>query len=278
MDRTRVRVDDGVELAVESVGSGPPLLLVHGFGGAKEDFADHVDALAQTHRVVVFDHRGHGASDAPDDERAYSLDCMATDTIQVVDALGIDTFTLLGHSMGGMVARRLVLAHPERVDAIVFMDTSAGRVPGVDPELVDFGVAIGRQDGKEALKTALDSAAVLETPAYQRLLSERAGYCEFVDRKWSDLSVVMWCAMATEIAHQPEQLAELSSLRMPTLVMVGELDESFVEPSRAIASTISGAVLVEIPDAGHSPQFEAPALWFDALSTFLRTPAVATRD
>jgi len=70
----RIEMDDGVSLAVERTGSGPPLLLVHGFGGAKEDFADHLDALAQHSDVVVFDHRGHGASDQPPDEAAYSLD------------------------------------------------------------------------------------------------------------------------------------------------------------------------------------------------------------
>src|SRR5215218_7381756 len=115
----RVTMDDGVALAVTDTGSGPPLLLVHGFGGAKEDFADHIDALAERRRVVTFDHRGHGESDGPSDLEAYSFDRMAADVQGVADALGIDGFRLLGHSMGGMVARRVVLAHPTRVDALV---------------------------------------------------------------------------------------------------------------------------------------------------------------
>jgi 3-oxoadipate enol-lactonase len=83
----RVTVDDGVGLEVHAVGpdDAPGLLLVHGFGGAKEDFADHVGALAAHHRVVVFDHRGHGASDAPDDPAAYSLDRLAADTVAVAN-------------------------------------------------------------------------------------------------------------------------------------------------------------------------------------------------
>ncbi len=278
MDRTRVRVDDGVELAVQSAGSGPALVLVHGWGGAKEDFSDHVGALAQTHRVVTFDHRGHGASDAPADERAYTLDRMAADTIQVADALGIAAFTLLGHSMGGMVARRVVLAWPGRVDALIFMDTSAGVPEGFDMSLVGVGVNVARADGKDALKVLMDSHAVLETPAYERLLAERPGYQEFIARKWADLSVVMYVAMAIDMANQPDQLADLAAVSVPTLVIVGALDRGFVEPSRAIARTIPGAELVEIPDAGHSPQFESPQRWFDALSTFLHVPAAAHRD
>src|SRR5947207_8734986 len=121
-----VTTDDGDRLAVEIAGHGPGLLLVHGFGGAKEDFTDHVPALARDHTVVVFDHRGHGSSDKPDDRNAYSLERLATDTIEVADAAGFDSFRLLGHSMGGMVSRKVVLREPERIDAFIMMDTSAG--------------------------------------------------------------------------------------------------------------------------------------------------------
>ena len=86
----RVITDDGVGLATVVAGSpeAPGLLLVHGIGGAKEDFADHIDALAKDHRVVAFDHRGHGESDAPHDAAAYSLDRFAADTATVVTATG----------------------------------------------------------------------------------------------------------------------------------------------------------------------------------------------
>src|SRR6266545_778990 len=249
----RVTMDDGVALEVTDTGSGPALLLVHGFGGAKEDFADHVDALAGRHRVVTFDHRGHGESDDPPDVSAYSLDRMATDLLGVVDTLGIDGFRLLGHSMGGMVARRFVLAHPSRVDALVLMDTSPGPVPGIDPQLAGLAAQVALDDGKDVLRPMLDAAGTLETPAYLRLLEERPGYRELEDYKWASLSGVMWAAKA----------------RCPTLVIVGAEDESFVEPSRQMAAVIPGAELVVVPDAGHSPQFENPLPWFDALDGFL---------
>ncbi len=265
----RVTMDDGVALEVTDTGSGPALLLVHGFGGAKEDFADHVDALAGRHRVVTFDHRGHGESDDPPDVSAYSLDRMATDLLGVVDTLGIDGFRLLGHSMGGMVARRFVLAHPSRVDALVLMDTSPGPVPGIDPQLAGLAAQVALDDGKDVLRPMLDAAGTLETPAYLRLLEERPGYRELEDYKWASLSGVMWAAMAREIVHQPNQLALLAKVRCPTLVIVGAEDESFVEPSRQMAAVIPGAELVVVPDAGHSPQFENPLPWFDALDGFL---------
>jgi 3-oxoadipate enol-lactonase len=265
----RVTMDDGVALEVTDAGSGPGLLLVHGFGGAKEDFSDHVGTLAARHRVVTFDHRGHGESDDPPHPAAYSLDRMATDVLGVADSLGVDGFRLLGHSMGGMVARRVVLAHPERIEALVLMDTSPGPVPGLDADLVELAAGIALNEGKDVLKPMLDEAGTLDTPAYLRVLAERPGYREFGERKWDALSGVMWATMAREILHQPDQLALLAGVRCPTLVIVGEQDESFVGPSHEMAAVIPGAELVVVRDAGHSPQFENPSDWYDALDGFL---------
>jgi pimeloyl-ACP methyl ester carboxylesterase len=269
----RITTDDGVELEARAAGpiDAPGLLLVHGFGGAKEDFADHVDALADGHRVVVFDHRGHGASDAPEDPAAYSLDRLAADTLVVADALGLRDLRLLGHSMGGMVARRLVLARRDRVDALVFMDTSPGPPPGLDPELVAFGVEVVRTEGMAELKRVQDGLDILGSAAYQRVLAERPGFREFTEQKWAALSPVMWSTLALEIVTQPDETSQLSKLRQPTLVIVGDQDETFLDPSRAIAAAVPGARFAVIPDAGHSPQFENPDVWRRELSEFLAT-------
>jgi pimeloyl-ACP methyl ester carboxylesterase len=265
----RVRTDDGVELDVETDGSGPGLLLVHGHGGAKEDFADHIERFAQRHTVVTFDHRGHGSSDQPTDPAAYSLARMRADTWAVADAVGFDRFRVLGHSMGGMVVRRLPLEQPERIEALVLMDTSGGPVPDLVPALVEAAAYIGLAEGKDALKALLDSAGALATTADQRVLAERPGYREFQDRKWLDTSVVMWGTLACEIARQPDDLLILREVACPTLVIVGELDLPFVASSYALTDAIPGAHLEVIPEAGHSPQFENTDAWWAALSSFL---------
>ncbi len=275
--RMRVTMDDGVALEVTDTGSGPGLLLVHGFGGAKEDFADHVDALAARHRVVTFDHRGHGESDDPPDAADYSFDRMAADVLGVADAMGIEAFRLLGHSMGGMVARRVVLAAPERIDVLVLMDTSPGPIPGLDPELADLAAAIMLEQGKDVLKPLLDEAGTLESPAHLRVLAERPELVEYEARNWQAVSPVMWATMLRELVHQPDQLALLAGVHCPTLVIVGEQDKPFVDASRDMAATIPGAELVVVHDAGHSPQLENPIAWFDAVDGFLlgieRAPA-----
>jgi pimeloyl-ACP methyl ester carboxylesterase len=266
----RVCTDDGVELEVVEAGAGPPLLLVHGLGGAKEDFTDHLETLGRRARVVAFDHRGHGESDKPDDAAAYSFDRLAADTLAVADTLGIDSFRLLGHSMGGMVARRVVLAEPDRVDAIVFMNTSAAAPSGLAADVVAAGAALALQPGgMAALRRLLDDAEVLGSEADRRVMAERPGYREFAQYKWNALAPVMWATLVVEIVERPDELDQLRSVRCPTLVIVGVQDETFLEPSRALASAIPGARLVEIDDAGHSPQFENPSAWLAALEAFL---------
>lgn len=266
----RVRTDDGVDLAVEEAGTGPPLLLVHGLGGSKEDLTEHFDTLARRARVVTFDHRGHGESDKPDSADAYSFDRLAADTLMVADALGLDSFRLLGYSMGGMVARKLVLAVSERVDGMVFMSTAAAAPPALDPELVRLAAAlIVEPGGKDQLRDLLDDADALGSEAGRRVEAERPGYKEFGDYKWRVLSPVGWATLVVELVSQPDELHRLREVRCPVLVTVGEQDATFLEPSRAIAAAVPGAHYVEIADAGHAPQFENPAAWLAALEGFL---------
>jgi pimeloyl-ACP methyl ester carboxylesterase len=244
--------------------------MVHGFTGAKEDFSDHVTRFAEHARVVTFDHRGHGESGHPTEAGAYSLDRLAADTLAVADALGLDRFRLLGHSMGGMVTRRLVLAHPERVEALVLMSTSSGVPDGIDRELVDAAAQIALTDGMTALRVILDEADVLGSEADRRVQATRPGYVEFNARKWAQVSPIAYAALLREIFAQPQQLEAMAQVACPTLVIVGEQDERFVDDANRIATMVPDAALVVVPDAGHSPQFENPEPWFEAVDGFLR--------
>jgi 3-oxoadipate enol-lactonase len=265
-----------VSLAVAEAGEGGrPLLLVHGFTGAKEDFTDWLDPLAELGwHVVAADHRGHGASDQPEDEAAYSFDAFATDLVGLIDALGWSTVVALGHSMGGMVVQTAVLRAPERFEGLVLMDTSH-RGLRADPALVELGVAIARAEGIAAVMAAQDAmgddGAPLGTPAHQRLLDSRPGYKDFGARKMLASSPAMYSAMLQAItaATGIDRLPDLPQIQVPTLVIVGDQDTPFLKPSRRMAEAIPGAELAVIPDAGHSPQFENTDLWWKALTSFL---------
>jgi pimeloyl-ACP methyl ester carboxylesterase len=275
-----IEVDAGpVVLAVAEAGSGGTgLLLLHGFTGAKEDFADWIDAFAaRGFHVVAPDHRGHGASGHPDEESAYSLATFADDARRLVDELGWDRFALLGHSMGGMIAQHLALAVPERLSALVLMDTTYRNVEGIDPALVALATEVVRTEGVERLLELMNERdAPLATAADARVRAEREGYVAFGERKFLACSPAMYAAMAAELLNDHDYLAQLATLDVPTLVVVGEQDTPFLAASQAMADAIPDAELVVLPDAGHSPQFEAPEAWWDAVSGFLervRSPA-----
>ncbi|MSO79067.1 MAG: alpha/beta fold hydrolase [Acidimicrobiia bacterium] len=268
-EQMRVTTDDGVGLAVEVTGTGAPLVMIHGFTGVKDDFSDHLDVFAHDSTVVTFDLRGHGESDKPESGDAYSFDRLAADTFAVADALGLEHFRLFGHSLGGMVARRVVLGAPSRIDALVLMSTSAGRPSGVDPELVDVGVAVALTEGMQVVRQVLDELDPLGTFANQRVRLERPDYEDYGRRNFFNVPAVAYAALISDIAYQPDQLAEMRDVTCPTLVIVGEQDNAFLPDSLALADVIPGAELVVVPDAGHSPQFENPPVYQAAMERFL---------
>jgi 3-oxoadipate enol-lactonase len=249
---------------------------VHGFTGAKEDFADHAPRFAEHLTVATFDHRGHARSDAPADDGAYSLDRLAADTLAVADASGFDRFRLLGHSMGGMVARRLVAAHPERVEALVLMSTSPGPPPELDPSLADVAAQLALEDGMPMLREVLDAMDPLGSEADRRVRAERPGYEDYMTWKWAHMSPHAYAGLVRDILGQSDELDALRAVTCPALVVVGEQDATFVDDAHRMAEAIPGAQLAVIPDAGHSPQFENPEPWFEAVDGFLR--AVPARE
>src|SRR5438477_1241899 len=264
---------DGLSFEIAEAGRGNErrVLLVHGFTGAKDDFVDAVDRLADAGwHAVAPDLRGHGNSSKPASEDDYDLDLFADDLWALVDALGWDGFVLLGHSMGGMAAQVAAVRQPARLRGLVLMDTSHGPPEGVDGSLMDLGVAVAREQGLEALRVLQDEhAAPLDTPAALRLRAERPGWEEFERRKFLASSAAMWAAMAPKMLNQADRLDRLATLPVPTLVIVGGQDEPVVRPSPRMAKAIAGARLTVIPDAGHSPQFENTEAWWDALTSFL---------
>ena len=113
---------DGVELAYVERGTGEPaILLLHGMACVHEHMAPLVEAFAPSHRCVAFDMRGHGSSGVPRD--AYSADDFTSDIAFAIDELGLDRPILIGHSFGGSVSLIFASTHPERVRALVMLDS-----------------------------------------------------------------------------------------------------------------------------------------------------------
>lgn len=267
---------DPVELAIAEEGvGGRPLLLLHGFTGAKEDFTPWFDDLAAMGwHAVAPDQRGHGASDKPDHDAAYSFELFAADLLALLDELGWSSAVVLGHSMGGMVVQTAALQAPGRFDALVLMSTSH-RALRADPDLVEAACTIAATDGMAALRDVFDAIGAespVDSDIDRRLKSERPEYKAFGDRKLLASSPAMYTQMVraiTGISPGIDRLDDLRRLQVPVLLLVGEHDKAMVPPSRRMAEAIPGAQLAVVADAAHSPQFEAPEPCWAALHAFL---------
>src|SRR5262245_50183380 len=207
-------------LHVDVDGAGPPVLLAHGFGGSARNFGPQMRALRDRHRVVRYDARGHGRSDAPTDPAAYTPATFVADMGRVLDEAGATTAVVGGLSMGAGVSLRFALAHPGRVRGLLLCAFPAGTDDpnGFAGKALGFAETIERE-GLEAAgeayvwgpKTRLDRNAVnfvrqgfLEHPPHALALTLRG-----------------------VIAAQPSVAAmreDLAAVRCPALVVVGSED------------------------------------------------------
>lgn len=255
----------GVTLVYEDHGSGDrPLVLVHGFTGSRDDFADVVPDLADLGRLVLVDQRGHGGSSNPGS--GYSFAQLVDDLHAFFDAAGIARADLLGHSLGGMVALRFALAHPERVASLILMDTGARAAPPIDPAL-ERTIAIVRAKGMVRIA---DRHGTLPLVGEARDIAASEGeerYRERARAKLLALDPEAFASLAPMLSDHAPITARLGEIRCPTTVIVGEHDLPFVPMSEELARGIAGATLVTIPGAGHSPQKSGRAAWVAAVRT-----------
>src|SRR6478736_874062 len=153
---------DGVEIYYEVHGSGPPLLLTHGYSSTSQMWQGQIEALSKHHRLVLWDMRGHGRSDYPDDPAAYSETLTVADMAALLDEVGAKTAIVGGLSLGGYMSLAFNRVHPERVEALLIIDTG----PGYKNDEARAGW------NKNALRTAeryeTDGLKLLETGSAER--------------------------------------------------------------------------------------------------------------
>jgi pimeloyl-ACP methyl ester carboxylesterase len=262
----------GIEMELEDAGAGErAFVLVHGFTGSRDDFGEHVPELARLGRTLALDQRGHGGTTNSGRLADYTLDGLVADLAAAFDALGLGRADLLGHSLGGMVALRFALAHPERVASLVLMDTSARPMPLPLPEPVRAAlVKLVHHDGVAALLPGIRGREDV-APAFRRTV-ERMGEDAFwarIQRKLEAMDPFAWEALLAVLGEHAPVVDRLGEIRCPTLVLVGAEDRPFLEPAEELARGIAGAERVTITDAAHSPQLENPPAWSAAIRAHL---------
>jgi pimeloyl-ACP methyl ester carboxylesterase len=243
---------DGVNIHYEVYGSGPPLILTHGYSSTSAMWKGQVEALSKQHKLVLWDMRGHGQSDYPADPAAYSEALTVGDIAALHDEVGADKAVVGGLSLGGYMSLAFYRAYPERVSALLIIDTG----PGFKKD--------DARDGwnKRALDTAdrfdREGLAVLKSLSRERsTVSHR------------DASGLARAARGMLTQRDARVIELLPDIKVPSLVVVGADDAPFLAASDYMAAKIPAAKKVVIPAAGHAVNIDQPQAFIEAVLPFL---------
>lgn len=253
---------NGVRIAYSDRGTGFPIVFLHAFPLNRTMWTQQETGLCERFRIISIDLRGHGESDAP--WWHYSLEQYALDVKEVLARLGISKALFVGLSMGGYLEFTLYRYYPEWILGLVFADT---RAEADKPEQIKWRFDL-------AQRTAAIGSTAVVAEMLPKLLSPKTYERDpdLVERVRSiqtaaPVSGIIGDLMA--MAERPDSMNLLSSIKVPTLVIVGE-DDVLTTPADAerIASGIPESKLVTIPDAGHLSNMEQPVLFNRAVENF----------
>ncbi len=241
---------NGVTLHYRLTGpvNGLPLVFANSLGTDARIWDDVIAPLSTTYRILSYDKRGHGLSDAP--PGPYSLDEHVDDLLGLADLAGFTRFGLAGVSIGGLIAQRTAIRKPNRIAALVLCDTAAKI--GSD-RMWNDRIAAVRKSGIASI-----SEMVLDrwfSPSFKT--DNPAGYAGW--RNLLERTPAEGYAATCISLRDADLTDQLSSIALPTLVVAGEEDRS-TPPDlvRATADRIPNARFEIIPGAGHIPSIEAP--------------------
>ena len=261
---------NGVELYYEIHGQGAWLVLAHEFSGGYKSWQPQVDALSRHLRLLIYSNRGYPPSTVPEDPDAYSQEQSIEDLRQLLDHVGVERPVLGGFSMGGSIALNFGLDHPDRIRALVLAGTGTGSVDKAQ-NARDFGPIADRFLTDGPAKVGED---YLRGPTRIQLLRKNPAAWKKLYAEFSELSPMGMAYTLRGVQLKRPTMYELEprlrTLRLPTLVLVGEEDAPALEPSRVLARTIPQATLTVLRKTGHTLQLEEPEAFNAAVLEFVR--------
>jgi proline iminopeptidase len=285
----------GVLIYYKSIGTGSPLVVLHGGPGASHDyFLPHLLPLARTHRLIFIDERGSGRSQRLQDASLYTVEAMVEDIEDVRVALHLGKIALLGHSCGGVLAQAYALKYQQNLSHLILNSTF--------PSTRQMNEVLAREKAQmpaDKLKRLqeLEQAGLFgkgeqwehgRYPAEYATLAWGPGYFPFLygarpdstydpmtgnaPTNW-ELYRQMWGSHGEFVIDgnltSVEYVDRLPSIHVPTLVLVGDHDECEPALSKEMHEKIAGSKLVILPNSGHMNFVDQPEMWQKAVSEFL---------
>ena len=259
---------NAIDIAYESYGDGYPIVLAHGLAATKEMWDGQIGPFSERYRVVVYDVRGHGESEAPPvEDEGYTLETMVEDQRALLAHLGIEQAYAGGLSLGGMIAMRFALAHPDMTRALLLCDTS----PGMGTQ----GMWAANRVVMEGLVRAQGVGVLMRGLYTQRAQASKlprreelpAGVLAHAQR-WASMTPDGFLGVARAAGDAAGVLERLSELSMPTLIVTGDGD-FFRGASEEMAKRLPSARLVLIANSMHGTCLWQPEHFTSAVLDFL---------
>lgn len=286
----------GVLLYFKSVGRGPPLVVVHGGPGASHDYLlPYLYRLASSYRLVFIDERGSGRSPRLEDTSQYTVEKMADDVEAVRSALQLGKIALLGHSYGGVVVQAYAFKYQQNLSHLILGSTfsstrelneALARMKQAMPaekrtrlEALERAGLFGKGEPYEGGRYPDEYAKLAWGIGYfPKLYGARpdANYDPLLQNttnSW-ELYRTMWGSHGEFVVdgnlREVEWVDRLAEIRVPTLILVGDHDESDPAMSREMNAKIAGSKLVVLPSSGHMTFVDQPDLFIKAITDFVR--------
>lgn len=251
-----------LEIGYDDVGTGAPVVFLHGFPHHRGLWAPQVNALVDRARCIAPDLRGFGESGV---QGPYTMDQYADDVAALLDALRLERAVVVGLSMGGYVALALWRRHRRRVRGLVLADTRAGADSPEGAHRRQEMIALAREHGSEAVADAMMPGMIGKSTRQRH-----PDVAEAVREMLASARVPGVVGALQAMMARPDSTPTLATIDVPTLVVVG--DEDVLTPRRdaeAMHQAIRGSRLEVIAGAGHVSNIERPATFNHVLSEFL---------
>ncbi len=244
---------NGVQIYYEVHRSGPAVLLTHGFTATLAMWKAQIDFLSQDYRLIIWDMRGHGQTDSPDDPALYSEAETVADMAGLLDAVGVEQAVVGGLSMGGYMSLAFNLAYPDRVRALMLFDTG----PGFK---------------KDEARAAWNQTAETYAQSFEKnglnALDQGGAEANAVEHK--SAKGLALAAHGMLVQNDARVILSLPDIKVPALVVVGENDAPFLAASDYMAYKIPDATKVVIPEAGHAANMDQPQAFNNTVGEFLK--------
>jgi non-heme chloroperoxidase len=261
-----VRLTTGVRLRYAEQGdpAGPPIILLHGYSDSWFSFSRVLPLFPARYRIYALDQRGHGDSERP--ASGYTMRELAADVLAFMDAKGLARATLVGHSMGSMVAQQVALAAPERVARLVL----------VAPATMNLVHNAAVLELKQAVESLTDPVPAEFAREFQASCVHQPLPTDFMDRVVAEslkLPAHVWRAVMAGLVNA-DHPARLGDSGIPTLILWGDRDAFFPRAEQdSLAAVLGAAPLKVYPETGHTPHWERPAEFVRDLEEFITRTA-----